>query len=221
MAKYSKLDTLIKIRENKVIPLFYNDNPEIGIEIAKALYKGGLRIMEFTNRGDFAHHVFSRINQYIQKNLPDMVLGVGTVVDTATAALYIQEGAHFVVSPLLNMDMAKVCNRRKIPWVPGCATISEISQAEEAGADLVKLYPAKLVGGPAYLKAIKGPCPRTEIMASGGVSPEKENLKAWFTAGAFCVGIGSKLISKEIVENKDFERLEQNTVAIKKILNQL
>jgi 2-dehydro-3-deoxyphosphogluconate aldolase/(4S)-4-hydroxy-2-oxoglutarate aldolase len=140
--------------------------------------------------------------------LPDLVLGIGTVVDAGTCSLYIQLGAKFIVSPLMNEDMARVCNRRKVLWVPGCATASEIGRAEELGAEVVKLFPGPTVGGAKFLKAYLGPCSWSNIMPSGGVSPNEENLKEWFGAGAFCVGMGSQLISKEIVSNKNYSELE-------------
>ena len=165
--------------------------------------------LEFTNRGDFAHELFSELAKWSKQALPDLVLGVGTVMDPGTCSLYIQLGAQFIVSPVLNEEMAKVCNRRKVLWIPGCATASEINRAEELGAEVVKLFPGPTVGGATFLKAYLGPCPWSNIMPSGGVSPTEENLKEWFSAGAFCVGMGSQLISKEIIRNKDFQKLEQ------------
>ncbi|HKK63388.1 MAG TPA: bifunctional 4-hydroxy-2-oxoglutarate aldolase/2-dehydro-3-deoxy-phosphogluconate aldolase, partial [Bacteroidales bacterium] len=179
-----------------------------------ACYEGGLKIFEFTNRGDFAHEVFGELVKWASKELPGIAIGVGSVVDAGTTSLYIQMGASFIVSPLLNEDMARVCNRRKVLWMPGCATLSEISKAEELGAEVVKIYPGATVGGPAYVKAITAPCPWTLVMPSGGVSPTFENIKEWFDAGAFCVGMGSKLVTKEIIREGNYEALKEKAAEL-------
>jgi 2-dehydro-3-deoxyphosphogluconate aldolase/(4S)-4-hydroxy-2-oxoglutarate aldolase len=177
--------------------------------VISACHRGGMKIFEFTNRGEFAHELFAQLAKWAKNELPDLVLGVGTVVEPGTCSIYIQLGAKFVVSPLLNEEMARICNRRKVLWIPGCATASEIGRAEELGAEVVKLFPGPTVGGSDFLKAYLGPCPWSNIMPSGGVSPTEENLTEWFQAGAFCVGMGSQLISKEIVENKRFSDLSE------------
>ncbi|MEM8886856.1 MAG: bifunctional 4-hydroxy-2-oxoglutarate aldolase/2-dehydro-3-deoxy-phosphogluconate aldolase [Bacteroidota bacterium] len=210
MARFSKLQLLQVAQNQGMVPLFYHPDIELGKGILKACYLGGARILEFTNRGDFAHEVFAALNKYAEKELPELILGVGSVNDAATAALYLQLGANFMVSASLREDIAKVCNRRKIPYMPGCGSLTEIGKAEELGCDIVKLFPGS-VYGPAFVKAIKGPQPWTQIMPTGGVSPTRENLSAWFDAGVTCVGMGSKLISKEIVKNRDFVQLETHT----------
>ena len=204
-----RLDVALKMREIGAIPLYNHPDINVCKEVISACYRGGMKIFEFTNRGDFAHELFSELAKWSKQALPDLVLGVGTVMDPGTCSLYIQLGAQFIVSPVLNEEMAKVCNRRKVLWLPGCATASEINRAEELGAEVVKLFPGPTVGGATFLKAYLGPCPWSNIMPSGGVSPTEENLKEWFSAGAFCVGMGSQLISKEIIRNKDFQKLEQ------------
>jgi len=217
-----RLDVALKMREIGVIPLYYHHDIEVCKKVISACYKGGMKIFEFTNRGDFAHELFSELSKWSRKALPDLVLGVGTVMDPGTASLYIQLGAKFIVSPLLNEEMAKVCNRRKVLWLPGCATASEINRAEELGAEVVKLFPGPTVGGAKFLKAYLGPCPWSNIMPSGGVSPTEENLKEWFEAGAFCVGMGSQLISKEIIDKKlfnDLSELAAKSIEIIKKLN--
>ncbi|MCK4746201.1 MAG: bifunctional 4-hydroxy-2-oxoglutarate aldolase/2-dehydro-3-deoxy-phosphogluconate aldolase, partial [Bacteroidales bacterium] len=168
-----------------------------------------MKIFEFTNRGDFAQDLFAELVKWARKEVPDLVLGVGTIVDAGTCSLYIQMGTKFIVSPLLNEEMARVCNRRKVLWMPGCATASEISRAEELGAEVVKLFPGPTVGGAKFLKAYLGPCPWSNIMPSGGVSPTEENLTEWFTAGAFCVGMGSQLITRDIIQKKEYQKLEE------------
>jgi 2-dehydro-3-deoxyphosphogluconate aldolase/(4S)-4-hydroxy-2-oxoglutarate aldolase len=203
-----RLDVALAMRETGVIPLYYNPDIEIVKEVISACYRGGLNIFEFTNRGELAHELFAELVKWARKDMPDLVLGVGTVVEPGTCSLYMQLGAKFIVSPLLNEEMAKVCNRRKVLWVPGCATASEINKAEELGAEVLKLFPGPTVGGAKFLKAFLGPCPWSNIMPSGGVSPTEENLAQWIDAGAFCVGMGSQLITKEIIRDRDFLQLE-------------
>lgn len=164
--------------------------------------------MEYTNRGDFAQDIFAELNKYIIKELPDMIFGVGTIVDASTAALFIQLGANFIVSPYLKEDMAVVCNRRKILWIPGCGSLNEISRAEELGAEIVKIFPAMQVGGPKFVSNILGPCPWSSIMPAGGVKPVESNLKEWFEAGVACAGMGSQLITKEIIEKENYDLLK-------------
>jgi 2-dehydro-3-deoxyphosphogluconate aldolase / (4S)-4-hydroxy-2-oxoglutarate aldolase len=217
MARFTRIDVILKIRETGIIPVFYHKDPEICRNVIKACFDGGIRVFEFTNRGDFAHELFSDLNKWAGKEIPEMVMGAGSVVDAGTASLYIQLGANFIVSPVLNPDMAKVCNRRKILWSPGCGSLSEINQAEELGAEIVKIFPGSSVGGPDFVKAIKGPCPWTSIMPTGGVEPTVENLKEWFDAGVICVGIGSNLITKEIVQKKDWVVLKQRVSGAIKI----
>jgi len=216
-----RIDVVLKMRETGVIPLYYNPDIEVMKEVISACYRGGMNIFEFTNRGDMAHELFARLVHWSSKDMPDLMLGVGTVVDAGTCSLYIQMGAKFIVSPLLNEEMARVCNRRKILWMPGCATASEIGKAEELGAEVVKLFPGPTVGGAKFLKAYLGPCPWSNIMPSGGVSPTLENLSEWFRAGAFCVGMGSQLITREIIENKDYKKLEETAASALKIITDL
>lgn len=208
MARFKRLQVLNTITETKLVPLFYNKDAEIVKQVVNAVYKGGARIFEFTNRGDFAHEVFAEVIKWAEKECSEMIIGVGSVVEPGTASLYIQLGANFIVSPNLNPEIAKVCNRRKIAWMPGCGTLSEISLAEELGCEIVKIFPGEEVGGPAFVKAISGPCPWTSIMPSGGVAPEKENLEAWFNAGAACVGLGSQLTPKEVVSSGNYGYIE-------------
>jgi 2-dehydro-3-deoxyphosphogluconate aldolase/(4S)-4-hydroxy-2-oxoglutarate aldolase len=196
------------MREIGVVPLFYHSDTDTCKEVISACYRGGMRVFEFTNRGDFAHETFAGLSRWAAKEFPDLQLGVGTVVDAGTCSLYIQLGARFIVSPLLNEEMARVCNRRKILWIPGCATASEIGRAEELGAEVVKVFPGPTIGGPKFLKAYLGPCPWSNLMPSGGVSPDEHNLREWFDAGAFCVGMGSQLISGDIIAGKEFKKLE-------------
>lgn len=211
MARFTRIDVALKLKESGIVPVFYNSDPETGIKIIEACYKGGFRVMEFTNRGDFAHEVFAALNKYAAKNMPELILGVGSIIEEATASLYIQLGANFIVSPMLNPQIARICNRRKIMWMPGCGSVSEISEAEELGAEVVKIYPGSQVGGPKFIAAVKGPMPWSNMMPTGGVEPSEENLKSWFQAGVYCVGIGSNLITNEIVKSGNFEKLENDS----------
>lgn len=192
MAKFSRVEVILKMQEVKMVPVFYDSDLTICKNVLKACYEGGARVFEFTNRGDFAHEIFARLNQYCSTEFPDMVLGAGSVVDAGTTSLYIQLGANFVVSPVLKEDMAIVCNRRKVLWLPGCGSLTEINKAEELGAEIVKLFPGSAFG-PGFVKAVLGPSPWTSIMPTGGVTMERENLKSWFDAGVTCVGMGSQL----------------------------
>ena len=196
MAKYTRIEVVLQMKENGIVPVFYNADLEVCKQVLKACYDGGLRTFEFTNRGDYAHEVFGELNKFAKADLDGMMMGVGSVLDAGTSSLYIQLGADFIVSPVVNAEMAKACNRRKVAWMPGCGSVSEISYAEELGAEVVKIFPGAQVGGPAFVKGVKGPLPWASIMPTGGVSPTEENLKEWFAAGVHCVGIGSKLFIK-------------------------
>ena len=220
MARFSRVDVYLKMKETGLVPLFYHPDVELGKEVLKACYKGGARLLEFTNRGDFAHQVFSELNRYAIQELPEMILGVGSVTDAATASMYMQLGANFVVTPVLREDIALVCNRKKVMFSPGCGTLAEIARAEELGCEVVKLFPGGTYG-PGFVKAIKGPCPWTNIMPTGGVSPDEGNLKAWFDAGVTCVGMGSKLISKKFLDDRDFDGLQNLVTATLKTISTL
>ncbi|MGB5241972.1 MAG: bifunctional 4-hydroxy-2-oxoglutarate aldolase/2-dehydro-3-deoxy-phosphogluconate aldolase, partial [Lutimonas sp.] len=196
MAKYTRLEVAQVMKDTGMVPLFFHSDIELGKKVLKACYDGGARLMEFTSRGDFAFEVFGALNKYALKELPGMVMGVGSVTDAAAASLYMQLGANFIVTPVLREDIAIVCNRRKVLWSPGCGTLTEIAKAEELGCEIVKLFPGDIYG-PQFVKGIKGPQPWTSIMPTGGVSPDEANLKGWFDAGVTCVGMGSQLISKD------------------------
>ncbi|WP_088654099.1 bifunctional 4-hydroxy-2-oxoglutarate aldolase/2-dehydro-3-deoxy-phosphogluconate aldolase [Geofilum rhodophaeum] len=215
MAKYSRSEVVTAMKATGVVPVFFHADLETSKNVLKACYDGGIRVFEFVNRGDFAHEIFGELNKYALKELPGMILGAGSIVEAATTALYIQLGANFIVSPLLNEDMAKTCNRRGVAWSPGCGTISEINKAQELGAEVVKLFPASEIGGPSFVKAVKGPMPWTNIMPTGGVDTSEANLKGWFSAGVTCVGMGSNLFPKELLEKGDFAGL---TAKVKELM---
>jgi len=209
------------MQECGIIPVFYHPDTDICLEVIMACHQGGLKVFEFTNRGNFAHQVFGEISRHLDKELPEVILGAGSVIDAGTASLFIQLGANFIVSPVLKEDMAVVCNRRKILWSPGCGSLTEISRAEELGAEIVKIFPGAQVGGPDFVKAVKGPMPWSSLMPTGGVEPSRESLAAWFKAGVTCVGMGSNLITKDIVKNKDFALLTQKAKDAVSLLNKI
>ena len=206
MAKYTKLQVMQAIAETGMVPVFYHADAEIAKQVLKACYVGGVRAFEFTNRGDFAQEVFGELVKYAVKELPGMIVGVGSVVDPATAALYLQLGANFVVGPLFNPAIAPVCNRRLIPYCPGCGTVTEIGLAQEAGCDLCKVFPGDVLG-PGFVKGLKAPMPWSQIMVTGGVKPTRENLESWFRAGVTCVGMGSNLFPKEVIAAGEWDKI--------------
>jgi 2-dehydro-3-deoxyphosphogluconate aldolase/(4S)-4-hydroxy-2-oxoglutarate aldolase len=208
MAQFTRLEVAQTMKNTGLVPLYYHSDVELCKKVVKACYDGGARLFEFTARGDFAHEVFADLMKYIKAELPEMILGVGSVTDAAAASFYMQMGANFVVTPVFREDIAIVCNRRKVLWSPGCASLTEIAKAEEWGCEIVKLFPGD-VYGPKFVKGVLAPQPWTSIMPTGGVSPTEESLKSWFSAGVVCVGMGSQLISKEIIQNQDFEKITQ------------
>ena len=207
MARFNKMQVLDAIVSTGMVPVYSNKDVEIAKQVVKACYEGGVRAFEFTNRGDFAHEVFAELIKFAAKECPDLVLGVGSIVDAGTASLYLQLGANFIVGPLFNPEIAKVCNRRLVPYTPGCGSVSEIGFAQEVGCDLCKIFPAGNVGGPSFVKNIKAPMPWSMIMATGAVEPTEENLSAWFKAGVTCVGMGSKLFPKEMIAAGNWEAI--------------
>lgn len=204
MAKFDKLAVMGKMAQTRIVPVFYNSDAEIAKKVVKACYDGGIRAFEFTNRGDFAHEVFAKVVKFAAKECPEMAMGVGSIVDAPTASLYMQLGACFVVGPLFNPDVAIVCNRRQVPYTPGCCSVSEIGKAQEVGCELTKLFPGDVLG-PKMVKGLMAPMPWTKIMVTGGVEPTAENLEGWFKAGAFCVGMGSKLFPKDKIAAGDWQ----------------
>lgn len=191
-----------------MVPVFYHKDVEIAKQVVKACYDGGVRAFEFTNRGDFAHEVFAQVRKFANEECPELALGVGSVVDAPTASLFMQLGADFVVGPLFNPDVAKVCNRRGVPYTPGCGSVSEVGFAQEAGCDLIKVFPGDVLG-PKFVKGLLAPMPWSKLMVTGGVEPTEENLSAWFSAGVYCVGMGSKLFPKDKVASQDWNYITE------------
>lgn len=209
MARFSKIEVLLKMTSTGMVPVFYDKDPATACNVLRACYKGGVKAFEFTNRGDFAHEVFSELVRFARRECPDMAVGTGSVIDAPTAALYMQLGADFIVGPMFNRDVAEVCNRRLVPYSPGCGTVTEIAQAQTAGCDLCKIFPAGSVGGPEFVKNVKAPMPWSMIMATGAVEPTQENLSAWFRRGTDVVGMGSKLFPEEVIAAEDWDRISE------------
>ena len=221
MARFKRLEVLKSMVESGLIPVFYNADIDVAKNIVRACAEGGARVVEFTNRGDQAHLVFTELVKHFAAEKPEIILGVGSVIDPGTAALYISCGANFVVGPVLNADVAKICNRRKIAYSPGCGSASEVSAAEELGVEICKIFPGSQVGGPAFVKSVLGPCPWTSIMPTGGVDATIESIEAWFKAGVVCAGMGSKLITKELVKAGDFKAISSKVSQVLKWIEQV
>ncbi|MFI3289587.1 MAG: bifunctional 4-hydroxy-2-oxoglutarate aldolase/2-dehydro-3-deoxy-phosphogluconate aldolase [Rikenellaceae bacterium] len=207
MARFSKTEVMAAIAATGIVPVFYNKDVEVSKSVLKACYDGGIRVFEFTNRGDFASEVFIELIKFAAKECPEMILGIGSIVDAPTAALYMQYGANFIVGPYLNAEVAKVCNRHLVPYTPGCGSVTELGYAQELGCDLTKVFPAGNVGGPSFIKNVMAPLPWSNIMATGAVEPTEENLTAWFKAGAYCVGMGSQLFPAAVLKAGDWAKV--------------
>ena len=210
MAQFTRIQVAQTMKESGMVPLFFHSDVAVAKKVLKACYDGGARLLEFTNRGDFALEVFTALTKYAVKELPGMIMGVGSVTDAGAASAYMLNGANFVVTPVLREDIAMVCNRRKVLWSPGCGSLTEIAKAEELGCEIVKLFPGSTYG-PGFVKGVLAPQPWTSIMPTGGVSPTEENLKGWFDAGVTCVGMGSKLMAKHTDGSFDYEKIETQT----------
>jgi len=199
MAKFNKIQTISTMAQTGMVPVFYHKDIEVAKKVLKACYDGGVRAFEFTNRGDFAYEIFAELMKFSLKECPEMILGVGSIVDAGTASLFLAMGANFIVGPLFNAEVAKVCNRRSVPYSPGCGTVTEIGTAQEAGCELCKVFPAGCVGGPAFVKNVLAPMPWSMLMVTGAVEPTRDNLTAWVKSGVTCVGMGSKLFPSDVI----------------------
>ena len=214
MAKYNRMTVLNRMISSGLVPVFYNNDVEVAVNVIEACLEGGACCIEFTNRGDQADQVFGEL---IRRFLKDdrLILGVGTILDPHTAAIYIQHGSNFVISPDFNSDVAIECNLRKIAYSPGCASVTEINNALRYGVEICKVFPGGEVGGPKFIRSVRGPLPWVSLMPTGGVAPEQENIDEWISAGAVCIGMGSKLISRDLVKTKDFSTISEN---VRKVL---
>lgn len=209
MASFSRMQVLNSILNIGVVPIFYYPDVEVAKRVVAACVEGGAKVMEYTNRGDRAIHVYHELIEFLHRTAPDCVLGVGSIIDPGTAAMYINEGASFVVSPSLSAEVARTCNRRKIAYIPGCGSESEIELAEELGSEIVKIFPANLMGGAEFVRSVLAPCPWHALMPAGGVEATRENLQTWFKAGVACVGMGSNLLRKDWIKAGEFEAISR------------
>ncbi|MFZ4456563.1 MAG: bifunctional 4-hydroxy-2-oxoglutarate aldolase/2-dehydro-3-deoxy-phosphogluconate aldolase [Bacteroidales bacterium] len=206
MARFSKIEVISAMKETGMVPVFYHKDIEVAKNVVKACYEGGVRVFEFTNRGDFAHEIFAELSKFAAKECPEMIMGIGSIVDAPTASLYIQLGANFIVGPLFNPDVAKVSNRRLVPYSPGCGSVSEVGFAQEMGCDVCKVFPGDVLGA-GFVKGLKAPMPWSNLMVTGGVKPEEANLKMWFEAGVTCVGMGSNLFPAEAIKSGNWKAI--------------
>ncbi|HEX9018596.1 MAG TPA: bifunctional 4-hydroxy-2-oxoglutarate aldolase/2-dehydro-3-deoxy-phosphogluconate aldolase [Anaerolineaceae bacterium] len=209
MARFQRLETYDAMLSSGLVPIFYNGDVQVAEAVVRACVAGRTRVVELTNRGDHALKVFTHLSEYLEAARSPVILGAGSIIDAPTAALFIAHGANFIVSPNFNPEVARLCNRRKIPYLPGCATVSEISNAEEMGVEIVKIFPGETIGGPAFIKALLGPMPWTRIMPTGGVDPAREDVSRWIKAGAACLGMGSNLIRKDWVSSGQFDLISE------------
>ncbi len=221
MARFSRIEVAQVMKETGIIPVFYHADVELCKNVVKACYDGGIRVFEFTNRGDFALEVFTEVTKWAAKECPEMIMGVGSVIDAPTAALYIANGTNFIVAPLIDEETAKVCNKRKIAWSPGCGSVTEIDKAHQLGCEVVKIFPGSAVGGPDFVKGVMGPMPWASIMPTGGVAPDRENLSKWIGAGVHCVGMGSQLFPKEVLAEKNFQYITDKCAEALAIVKEL
>jgi 2-dehydro-3-deoxyphosphogluconate aldolase/(4S)-4-hydroxy-2-oxoglutarate aldolase len=196
-----KKEILNLVLAKPLVPVYFNADLEHTKKVISACYEGGIRVFEFTNRGEKAMEVFKQLVPFVKENCPEMILGIGTIVDKNTAESFIKLGADFIVQPGTTLEVAEVCKNYDIAWIPGVMTPTEIYQAQAWGAEMVKIFPGNILGS-AYVKALRGPMPDLKIMVTGGVEPTEESLKEWFGAGANAVGLGSQLF-------KDFGNLEE------------
>lgn len=208
MASFSNDAIQQAMKSSGMIPVFFNADIEVAKGVLDASYKGGVRVFEFTNRGENAFQVFTELLTYAQK-YPDLMLGIGTIMDASTTQKFISAGAHFIVSPILKQEMAAVCQKENKLWIPGCATLTEIVTAKDLGAKVIKIFPGSVLG-PGFVSSIMPVVPGLQLMPTGGVEPTEANLSAWFKAGVICVGMGSQLFAKDVIDTKNWAKLEQS-----------
>jgi 2-dehydro-3-deoxyphosphogluconate aldolase / (4S)-4-hydroxy-2-oxoglutarate aldolase len=203
-----KIKATEALLQQKLLPLYYHDDPETSIGILRALYEGGVRILEYTNRGPAALENFRQMKAIAQEQMPGLLLGIGTIRNEEQAKDFIEAGADFIVCPTMSKQVAAVTHHAGLLWIPGCMTPTEIAAAEDAGATIVKIFPGNILG-PGYVSSIKELFPNIQFMPTGGVEAEEKNLQSWFDSGVVAVGMGSKLISKQLVEKRDFEQIKK------------
>jgi 2-dehydro-3-deoxyphosphogluconate aldolase/(4S)-4-hydroxy-2-oxoglutarate aldolase len=211
MANFEQQQVVEEIIRIGLVPVFYNNDTATSKKIVQACVAGGATVVEFTNRGEAAFEIFSELITWTQKELPDVIVGIGTILNPATATKYLDRETNFIVGPIYNPEVAALCNQKKVAYIPGCLTPSEIIAAEKNGADIIKVFPGSTVG-PEFIKALRGPCPWLKLMPSGGVEMTQHNISSWIQAGAAALNIGSNLIRKDLVKAGDFTSIK-NMVA--------
>lgn len=201
------------ILKQRVLPLYYHENALVSIDVMKSLYGAGVRAIEYTNRGENALQNFVAMKREVVNRLPGMMLGIGTIKTVSDAKAFIDADADFIVCPVVVPEVGKMVQDAGLLWVPGCMTPTEINMAENAGAELVKIFPGNVLG-PGFIKAVKELFPRIQFMPTGGVEMDRENLQSWFNAGVVAVGVGSKLVSKAVLQNKQYDLLQHEAAKV-------
>jgi 2-dehydro-3-deoxyphosphogluconate aldolase / (4S)-4-hydroxy-2-oxoglutarate aldolase len=202
----TKIEVIAAMKQSGFIPLLSHDDAMIAQHAMEAAYRGGVRVFEYTNRKKNSFEVFTHLLTAAE-NLPGLMLGIGTIMDKETTLKYIAAGAHFVISPIVNLEMAATCEEYNKLWIPGCATLTEIVNAKQHGAEVIKIFPGSVLG-PAFVSAIMPVLPDLQLMITGGVEPNEKNLAAWFNAGAMCVGMGSQLFTNDLMAQQNWRELE-------------
>ncbi len=206
-----------KIKQHGLLPLFYHDDPQVCISVTKALYDAGVHVIEFTNRGNQALENFKALIKERDASMVDLLLCIGTIKTADHATKFIDAGADVLISPVFDSSVCDIAYMQKILWIPGCTTPTEIHHAEKSGCNLIKLFPGELLK-PSFVEAVKPLFPDLDLMVTGGVDTSAESISAWFKAGVCAVGMGSKLITKEILKNKDYGLITSSAKDVLKII---
>jgi len=216
----NKETTIAAIKEQGMLPLFYYEDPQVSLEIVRALYKGGVRVFEYTNRGKAALANFQFLREALKTEMQDLFLGIGTIKNTNEVNAFLAAGADFIVCPVVDLEVGKLTHDAGLLWIPGCMTPTEINIAHQFGAGIIKLFPANILG-PEYLSSIKELFQGQLFVPTGGVEIDETNIDNWFKAGVCAVGMGSKLVSKKVLENKDYDGLYSLTMQAFEIINKV
>jgi 2-dehydro-3-deoxyphosphogluconate aldolase/(4S)-4-hydroxy-2-oxoglutarate aldolase len=208
------------IVDQGMLPLYFNSDLEVSISVLRAIYKAGIKAVEYTNRGEAALNNFKALLEIRDQEMPGMLLGIGTIKNLGQAMDYKDAGADFFVSPGFVKEVAEYALRHHLLYAPGCMTPTEIIAAENAGLKFIKLFPGNMLG-PEYVSTIKDVFPKLLFMPTGGVDTTKENLESWFKAGVCAVGMGSKLISKKLMEVKDYATIEADTIKVLTLIKEI
>lgn len=214
MPRFDRLTVWNRMLDTGLAPLFYHPEASVAEDVAAACAQGGAELLEFTDRGDRARDVFHELVPYVRNEIPSMAVGAGSITDARTAALYLASGADFIVCPTLEPEVMELCNRRGVACVPGCSTPSEVMRARGLGAEIVKVFPARALGGPTFIKSLKGPLPGVRLMPTGGVKATRDDVTGWIEAGADCLGMGSALVPDDALERGDYDSIEQNVRSV-------